>query len=74
MKQPPVPLWPLWDAIRCRTFVIRGGTSDILDEATALQMTLRGPKASLAEIPGVGHAPTFIADDQIEVVERFLSE
>ena len=31
----------------------------------AWAMTVRGPKASLIEIPNVGHAPTFIHDDQI---------
>ena len=74
MKQPPASMWPVYDAIRCRTYVIRGGTSDILEAEVAQEMTRRGPRATLAEIPGVGHTPTFIADDQIEVVERFLSE
>jgi pimeloyl-ACP methyl ester carboxylesterase len=35
-------------------------------------MTRRGPKATLVEIPGVGHAPTFIHDDQIAIVKKFL--
>ncbi|HVL56880.1 MAG TPA: alpha/beta hydrolase [Burkholderiaceae bacterium] len=65
--------WPQYDAIRCPTLVIRGERSDVLSRATAEQMTQRGPRATLVELPGVGHAPTFIPDDQIEVVERYLA-
>ncbi len=35
-------------------------------------MTERGPHAQLVEIAGVGHAPTFMHDDQIAVARRFL--
>jgi pimeloyl-ACP methyl ester carboxylesterase len=35
-------------------------------------MRTRGPKAALAEIPGVGHAPTLMHDDQIDIVRAFL--
>ena len=35
-------------------------------------MTRRGPKARLVEFEGVGHAPTFVTDNQIEVVASFL--
>ena len=72
MSQPWPPLWPMYDAIACPTALIRGGQSDILSAAVAQEMTGRGPRASLVTIPGVGHAPTFIADDQIAVVERLL--
>ncbi|MCO5107261.1 MAG: alpha/beta hydrolase [Burkholderiaceae bacterium] len=70
----PAPdLWAVYDAIRCPTLVTRGAQSDILSAATAAQMTQRGPKARCVEFDGVGHAPTFIADDQIDTVERFLA-
>jgi pimeloyl-ACP methyl ester carboxylesterase len=32
----------------------------------------RGPRARLAEIPGVGHAPMFLRDDQIALARDFL--
>ena len=35
-------------------------------------MLQRGPKAQLVEIAGVGHAPTFIHDEQIAIVRQFL--
>jgi pimeloyl-ACP methyl ester carboxylesterase len=66
-------LWHLYDAIRCPTLVLRGELSDLLTRETAEAMTRRGPKAKLVEIAGVGHAPTLIHADQIEVVRRFLA-
>jgi hypothetical protein len=35
-------------------------------------MTRRGPKAKLVELPGIGHAPTLLHEDQIRIVEEFL--
>ena len=68
----PPDLWPLWDAIRCPTLVLRGAQSDLLSRATADAMASRGPPARVHEFPAVGHAPMFIANDQIDVVADFL--
>lgn len=68
----PPDLWPLWDAIRCPTLVLRGADSDLLSRTTAEAMTLRGPHALLREFAGVGHAPMLIAQDQVEIVAGFL--
>ena len=65
-------LWYLYDAITAPTLLLRGADSDLLAAATALQMTQRGPKARLLEFPGVGHAPTLIAADQVNAVTSFL--
>jgi pimeloyl-ACP methyl ester carboxylesterase len=65
-------LWPLWDSISCPTLVLRGAQSDLLLSETASEMTRRGPKAQLKEFDGVGHAPTLMAADQIDVVSTFL--
>jgi len=35
-------------------------------------MTQRGPRALLRQFEGVGHAPTFVADDQVQAVTSFL--
>jgi hypothetical protein len=35
-------------------------------------MTARGPQPQLVEIAGVGHAPTFVQEDQIAIARRFL--
>jgi pimeloyl-ACP methyl ester carboxylesterase len=67
-----VELWPLYDAVNCPTLLLRGAQSDLLTTATAKQMSERGPRARVAEIPNVGHAPMLMAADQIAVVREFL--
>jgi pimeloyl-ACP methyl ester carboxylesterase len=65
-------LWQLYDNIHARVLVTRGADSDLLSKETAIAMTQRGPRASLVEFPGVGHAPTFVQPDQVEAVALFL--
>jgi pimeloyl-ACP methyl ester carboxylesterase len=66
-------LWPFYDRIACPTWIVRGERSDLLSDAVATEMTRRGPRAVRVDVPGVGHAPTFIPADQVAIVERFLS-
>jgi len=72
MPEKDLELWPLWDAIRCPTLVLRGAQSDLLTKETCAQMMRRGPKAKVVEISGVGHAPTLMHEDQIRIVRDFL--
>jgi pimeloyl-ACP methyl ester carboxylesterase len=65
-------LWQMYDNITAKTLLLRGALSDLLSMATAQAMTQRGPKARRLEVAGVGHAPTLIADDQVETVVSFL--
>jgi pimeloyl-ACP methyl ester carboxylesterase len=65
-------LWAAYDAISCPTLVIRGAESDLLSREVAQAMTQRGPKATLIELAGVGHAPTFMHADQIAIAKDFL--
>jgi len=65
-------LWQLYDRITAQTLLTRGADSDLLRRDTALAMTRRGPRATLVEFAGVGHAPTFVAADQIDAVASFL--
>jgi pimeloyl-ACP methyl ester carboxylesterase len=65
-------LWPLYDAVRCPTLVLRGELSDLLTRETCVRMAQRGPRPRIVEIPGVGHAPTLLHAEQIEVVREFL--
>ena len=65
-------LWSFYDAIRCPTLVLRGEHSDMLPRDTAAKMATRGPRAKVVEIPGVGHAPTLLHEDQIAIVRDFL--
>jgi len=68
-----VELWNVYDHIRCPTMVVRGEHSDLLTRDTASKMAARGPRATVAEIAGVGHAPTLIHADQIRLVRDFLT-
>lgn len=65
-------LWQLYDHIQARTLVTRGALSDLLAHETAQAMTQRGPRAELVEFEGVGHAPTFVTPQQVEVAASFL--
>ena len=65
-------LWAIWDAIQCPTLLLRGAQSDLLSSATAAEMRSRGPKPELVEVPGVGHAPMLLSEEQIAPVEAFL--
>ncbi len=65
-------LWHAYDSITCPTLLLRGAESDLLSVATAQAMTQRGPRATLQQFSGVGHAPTLVADDQVKVVREFL--
>lgn len=67
-----VDLRPVWDRVRADVLITRGAESDLLSHATAEAMLSRPGKTRLAEFSGVGHAPTFMATDQIEAVSRFL--
>jgi pimeloyl-ACP methyl ester carboxylesterase len=67
-------IWQLYDRITAPTLLTRGADSDLLSRDTALAMTQRGPRARLVEFAGVGHAPTFVAADQVEPVVSFLLE
>ncbi len=65
-------LWAAYDAITCPTLLVHGAESDLLSHETAQAMTQRGPKAAIVEIPGVGHAPTFVSESQIAIAKDFL--
>ncbi|MEP6722811.1 MAG: alpha/beta hydrolase [Variovorax sp.] len=65
-------MWALYDAITAQTLLLRGAQSDLLRPATALAMTQRGPRATLVEFEGVGHAPTLVAPDQYGAITSFL--
>ena len=72
VKQNEQALWAAYDAITCPVLLVRGSESDLLTTDTAFQMTQRGPLAELVELPGIGHAPTFMHADQIAIARRYL--
>lgn len=65
-------MWQIYDRLGMPTLLLRGADSDLLSSRTALAMTQRGPLARLQEFAGVGHAPTLIAEQQVQAVADFL--
>jgi len=66
-------LWPLYEAVRCPTLLLRGELSDLLTESVFNAMQARGPKAKAVAFEGVGHAPSLMHAHQIHVIQEFLS-
>lgn len=65
-------LWQLYDAIEAQTLLVRGANSDLVTHESAYAMGTRGPHARYVELEGVGHAPTFVADDQVAIAKDFF--
>lgn len=65
-------LWAAFSSLRIPIQVIRGQQSDLLSEQTCQKMLQLQPKAQLAQIAGVGHAPTLMTPEQIAVVSDFI--
>lgn len=71
-RQGEAALWAAYDAITCPVLLVRGAESDLLSRETAQQMSERGPRAKVVELPGIGHAPTFMHADQIALARGFF--
>jgi pimeloyl-ACP methyl ester carboxylesterase len=69
-----VDLWSYYDQMMCETLVLRGAFSDILSADVAKSMTMRGPKARLVEFPDIGHVPSLMQDDHIDLIRDFLRD
>jgi pimeloyl-ACP methyl ester carboxylesterase len=72
----PAPdLWPLFDALSGRPVtVVRGGTSDILSDATATTMQARHAGLDLVIVPDIGHAPTLDEAPVRLAIQRLLDQ
>ena len=68
-------MWRLFAKMKpAPLLVIRGGNSDILSARTAEKMVKRHKRASLATIPGVGHAPLLNEPESLSAIRHFLGE
>ena len=65
-------LWSTWDSIHCPVYGLRGAESDLLSTSIANEMSRRGPKATMVDIPECGHAPALMAEDQIALITGWL--
>jgi pimeloyl-ACP methyl ester carboxylesterase len=67
-----IDLWSIWEQVRCPVLVLRGAESEVLPAAVVEEMRRRKPNLTVMEFPGVGHAPSLAAEDQIRAVRDFL--
>lgn len=67
-----IEMWDIWDRIEIPVLVLRGADSDLLTREVAQEMTRRGPKAEVVEIPDCGHAPALMDPAQIAIVRDWL--
>lgn len=67
-----IDLWEQWDKLQVPTLVLRGMESDLLSSKTAMEMEVRGIRAQIVELPGIGHAPMLVGEEQIKIVKDFL--
>lgn len=70
---PPVPLWPLFDALPSIPLaLIRGANSDLLTRATVEKMQVRCPDMLFAEVPDRAHVPFLDEPKALAVIHAFL--
>ncbi|HXQ41944.1 MAG TPA: alpha/beta hydrolase [Candidatus Udaeobacter sp.] len=65
-----IDLASIWERVRCPVLLLRGAESDLLLPETARAMA---SKAELVEFPAIGHAPSLMVPDQIEIVRSWLT-
>lgn len=69
-----IDLWEQWGKLNRPTLVLRGMESDVLTAETAVQMQVRGAKARIVDLSGIGHAPMLMDDNQIKIVRDYILE
>lgn len=68
-------LWPAFKALSGRpVLLLRGETSDLLTVETASKMAKQIDGLQVANIPGVGHAPTLEEDASQSALAKFLGD
>lgn len=74
LKSGRIPkLWPQFGALgRVPCLVLRGELSDVLSEATALEMSRRHPRCQIHTVSRQGHAPLLLDAPTQTVVADFL--
>ena len=75
-EQPAPDIWPLFDNLAKDRplLLVRGVLSDLLATTTRDQMSARAPHMRVAEVAGVGHAPTLSEPEATGALAAFLSE
>jgi len=72
VSQGEMMLWQAYRSINAPTLIMHGEQSDLLLTDTVQAMLAANPKSQLHTVKGVGHAPSLIVENQIDVVNTFL--
>jgi pimeloyl-ACP methyl ester carboxylesterase len=77
LRQPevaaPPDMWPMLDSLAGRpVLLVRGGRSDILSIATAIEMARRLPELEMVTLPDIGHAPVLDESPAADGIDRLL--
>lgn len=67
-----VDLSAAWSKVTCPVLVLRGSNSDVLTVETAAEMAER-QGVDVIEMTGCGHAPVLMENDQIQLLQHYLS-
>lgn len=72
-KQPPVDLWPLFDAMNDLPLaLIRGANSDLLSMETTAEMQRRRPDMIFTNVPDRGHIPFLDEVESLTALNQFI--
>ena len=69
-----IDLSGFWNKVQCPSLVLRGEHSDILSHANARAMCESKPQAELVEWAGIGHAPSLLEPQQIDLIADWLKQ
>ncbi|HSS26591.1 MAG TPA: alpha/beta hydrolase [Usitatibacter sp.] len=64
--------WGAWHRVQCPVLLVRGERSAVFPASVAATMLESKGSARLAEVAGCGHAPSLMAESQVEIVRTFL--
>lgn len=65
-------LWAPYRKITCPILIVRGADSDILAPEVSRRMCEPPNRATVTEVPGVGHAPALTEPEAMRALEDFL--
>jgi pimeloyl-ACP methyl ester carboxylesterase len=69
----PTEIWDAWERVSCPVLLVRGERSEVLTSEMVRRMQDTNPKLEVAEVPGAGHFPHLMTEDQTAIVETWLA-
>ncbi len=74
LAAPAADMWPLWNAVKQPTLILRGANSDLLSAETLTKMVETHPDVIALTIAETGHAPMIFDEPTVTAVVDFLKE